>query len=509
MYRGITIVSLFIFFSLGLLAQPQTILSANNTGASVSANGSLFSGGLEIPKNSGKKSIGLTQFWIGGKSNGNLHIAAQLNNSQRDFWAGPLDTLNNQAADSTTWNVIYKVTKQETTTHRTNYNKQGYIMPNGIEFWPGSSPPNKGFAKVLAPFVDFNANRIYEPELGEYPFIRGDEAAYFIANDNANTHFASGGLPMGVEVHGMVYQFANEPDVENTVFLQLSFINRSTNNYDSVFAGVWSDFLLGDASDNYISTLPTKNAYLVYNGDTMDGTANGYGLNPPSQAVVFLSHKLDQTMEIAMDNSPRGIPTKPQEFYNYLKHTWRDGKPLTDGSNGYNSLRDTFHIYNGDPCTLNGWTELGSAFPAGKRTMLGSIGPVSLPAKGFLRMDMAFVWARGSSGQLSSVCDLNAAIDDVTSFYKSEIVNTPKLISKTNFYIYPNPTNNKAVIEVDNSLESRFEVEVFNAQGQVVITANFSNKQFQLNTSHLAEGLYFVKVAGETSFAMQKLLITR
>lgn len=345
--------------------------------------------------------------------------------------------------------------------------------------------------------------------MGEYPFIRGDEAAYFIANDNANAHFSSGGLPMGVEVHGMVYQYANAPEVANTVFLQLSFINRSTNNYDSVFAGIWSDFLLGDESDNYISTLPSKNAYLVYNGDTMDGSANGYGLNPPSQGVVFLSHKLDQTMEIAMDNSPRGIPTSPQEFYNYLKHTWRDDKPLTDGSNGYNSLRDTFHIYNGDPCTLNGWTELGSAFPAGKRTMLGSIGPVSLPAKGYLRMDIAFVWARGNNGQLSSVCDLNSAIDDISSFYKREILNTPKLISESNFSIYPNPANNRAVIAINNSLENEFTVEVFDTQGRVVLKESFTTSKFEINTTKLAQGLYTLKVSDRASVAVKKLLITR
>lgn len=509
MQRGITIVCLFIFFSLGLFAQPQTILSANNTSGSISANGTLFSGGLEIPKNSGKKSIGVTQFWIGGKNNGNLHIAAQLNNSQRDFWAGPLDTLTNKAADSISWNVIHKVTRQEIDRHKTSYNKQGYIMPNGIEFWPGSSPTDKGFSKVLAPFVDFNANRIYEPELGEYPFIRGDEAAYFIANDNANTHFASGGLPMGVEVHGMAYQFANEPDVENTVFLQLSFINRSTNNYDSVFAGVWSDFLLGDENDNYISTLPSKNAYLVYNGDTMDGVPDGYGLNPPSQAVVFLSHSLDQTMEIAMDNSPRGIPTTPQEFYNYLKHTWRDGKPLTDGSNGYNSLRDTFHIYNGDPCSLNGWTELGSAFPSGKRTMLGSIGPVSLPSKGFLRMDVAFVWARGNNGPLSSVCDLNTAIDDVNTFYKSKILNVPKRLEETSFSIYPNPASNRVVIELETSLTDKSNIEVIDAQGRTLYKRVANSKQVEINTSNFLSGFYMVRVSNSSSFAMQKLLITR
>lgn len=509
MKKGI-VTCLFISISfLGLLAQPQTVLNTNNTNASVSANGKLFSGGLEIPKNSGKKSIALSQFWIAGKNNGNIHVAAQLNTNQHDFWAGPLDTLGNIAADSTTWNVIHKVTQQEITTHKTQYNKQDYIMPNGIEFWPGSSPKGKGFAKILAPFVDFNNNKIYEPEQGEYPYIRGDEAAYFVANDKANTHFASGGLPMGVEVQGMVYQYANEPDVENTVFLQLTFVNRSNNSYDSVYAGIWTDFLLGDEDDNYISTLPSKNAYLVYNSDTMDGGSNGYGLNPPSQAVVFLSHNLDQTMEIAMDNSARGIPTSPQEFYNYLKHTWRDGEPLTEGSNGYKSLLPTKHIYNGDPCNLSGWTELGTAFPAGKRTMLGSIGPVSLPSKGFIRMDIAYVWARGTANNLGSVCQLNNAIDNVASFYRKEILSTPNTPEKPQLTIYPNPATNKVIIELPNFNGSKSNIEIFDAQGKKVAENTTTKYLTELSTKQLATGFYTVRVLTENGYSVKKLQIIR
>lgn len=509
MIKGITIACLFICINLGLYAQPQTFLTANNTNTSVFANGNLFDGGLEIPKASGKKTIAACRFWIAGKNNGNLHVAAELNNNQHDFWAGPLDTSTIQAADSSSWNVIHKITKQEITAHRSNYNKQGYVMPNGIEFWPGSSPQDKGYAKVLAPFVDFNTNKKYEPELGEYPFIRGDEAAYFIANDNANTHFASGGLPMGVEVHGMVYQFANEPAVEHTVFLQLSFINRSQNNYDSVYAGIWSDFLLGDPDDNYISTYPAKNAYLVYNSDSMDGTANGYGVNPPSQAVVFLSHSLDQTMEIAMDNSPRGIPTLPQEFFNYLKHTWRDDKPLTSGSNGYQSLLPTNHIFNGDPCSLSDWTEIGAALPGGKRTMLGSIGPTSLPAKGFLRMDIAFVWDRGNNKQLSSVCELNDAIDEVTDFYRKTILSERKVDYSNDFNAYPNPASNNVTVALNASPTSNTTIEIVDVRGKTVLSTLTNSSETVLNTSTLANGIYYLKVSSNNSWGIKKLLISR
>lgn len=506
MQKSLTFWILLHFIVTGLYAQPLTILNANNVSAPVSANGSLFSGGLEIPKNSGINSIGSSQIWIGGKSNGNLHIAARLHDSikQNDFWAGPLNATTGAAQDSTTWNKIYKVTAQEITQHRQNYNKQGYTTPDGIKYWPGSSPQGQGFAQILAPFVDFNTNFIYEPELGEYPYIKGDEAAYFIINDNLAPHYATGGLPMGVEVHGMVYQYVNKPDVENTVFLQLSFINRSVNNYDSVFAGIWSSFSLGNSNDNYISTFPARNTIIAYNGDTLD--ENGYGVNPPAQAMVFLNRPLQYSIEISGDNSMRGLPNKPQEFYNYLKRTWRDDSQLTDGFNGYNAGSPTDFIYNGDPCNVGspGWTEVGSAISPGMRSAVGSIGPVSLASKGFLQLDVAFVWARDNTGAIGSVCKLNSAIDDVLGFYKKEISSSQSIANPT-FSVYPNPASNLLYLNIVG--DGTTQATLINTQGQEVAKVNFGDSNTVLPINNLPNGLYIVKVETTNGVATQKITI--
>lgn len=506
MQKSLTFWILLHFIVTGLYAQPLTILNANNVSAPVSANGSLFSGGLEIPKNSGINSIGSSQIWIGGKSNGNLHIAARLHDSikQNDFWAGPLNVTTGAAQDSSTWNKIYKVTAQEITQHRQNYNKQGYTTPDGIKYWPGSSPQGQGFAQILAPFVDFNTNFIYEPELGEYPYIKGDEAAYFIINDNLAPHYATGGLPMGVEVHGMVYQYVNKPDVENTVFLQLSFINRSVNNYDSVFAGIWSSFSLGNSNDNYISTFPARNTIIAYNGDTLD--ENGYGVNPPAQAMVFLNRPLQYSIEISGDNSMRGLPNKPQEFYNYLKRTWRDDSQLTDGFNGYNAGSPTDFIYNGDPCNVGspGWTEVGSAVSPGMRSAVGSIGPVSLASKGFLQLDVAFVWARDNTGAIGSVCKLNSAIDDVMAFYKKEISSTQSIANPT-FSVYPNPASNLLFLNIVG--DGTTQATLINTQGQEVAKVNIAENNSTISVGHLPSGIYIVKVETTNGVATQKITI--
>lgn len=506
MQKSLTLWILLHFIVTGLYSQPLTILSANNVSAPLSANGSLFSGGLEIPKNSGINSIGSAQIWIGGKNNGNLHIAARLHDSlkQNDFWPGPLNITTGAAQDSTTWNKIYKVTAQEITQHRQNYNKQGYTMPDGIKNWPGSSPQGQGYAQILAPFVDFNTNLIYEPELGEYPYIKGDEAAYFIINDNLATHHATGGLPMGVEVHGMVYQFTNRPEVENTVFLQLSFINRSANNYDSVFAGIWSSFSLGNPSDNYISTFPFRNAIIAYNGDTLD--ENGYGANPPAQAMVFLNRPLQYSIEISSEAGMRGIPQKPQEFYNYLKRTWRDDSQLTDGFNGYNAGSPADFIYNGDPCDIGtpGWTEIGSAISPGMRSAVGSIGPVSLASKDFLKLDVAFVWARGNMGSIGSVCKLDSSIDDVVAFYKKEI-SSAKGVSDPIFSAYPNPAS--TVLYLDIAKEKNPRISIINMQGQTVANVAAPENNSVIPVSHLPSGIYIVKVETNNGIATQKVII--
>lgn len=488
-----------------------TTLSSNNLSATVNANGILFNRGLEAPKGSGTKSISISQFWIGGKNNGNLHIAARLNDSlKNDFWPGPIDTVNGNAGDSAFWNKIYKVTAAEIAAHKTDFNKNGYIMPDGIKHWPGSNPTQQPFKQVLAKFVDYNANRIYEPEMGEYPFIKGDEAAYFIVNDKANTHFASGGMPMGVEVQGLAYVYANNPVLANTVFLELTFINRSTNNYDSVFAGVWTDFELGAKGDEYISSLPSKNAFFGYNSDTSDAL---YGTYPPVQGVLFLNRPLQYTIEIDADGgvANRGLPQSPQEFYNYLHRKWRNNIQLTEGANGFmSSATPADFIYNGDPCNQGnpGWTEVGSAQAPGKRSMMGSIGPVQLPSNGFLRLELAYVWERGTNGPLESICKLNNTLDAVKAYY-NKFISSVDVAQPLQFGVYPNPAADYVEVKLPENVDLPAIAQVFDMQGKLLHTGTVNETNQVINTQQLPAGMYTLQLTTQNQSGYSKLMIAR
>lgn len=493
---------------LGLQAQSTAFLDANNIKTGFGANGALLEGGLVAPKSSLLKSISLARFWIAGKNGSTLHLSAQAANNQSAFWPGPLDTVNANPADTTLWDTIFAITAAEVTAHKQNWNKQGYTMPDAIKYWPGSNAA-PGFKKIVAPFVDFNANSLYEPELGEYPYIKGDQAVYFICNDKAGTHI---GLPLGVEVHGMAYVFSNTAGLENTVFLELGFINRSANNYTDVYTGIYTDFALGDVNDDYAGTFPAKNAYYVYNSTDNDAQ---YGNNPPTQAVIFLNRPLDFSIQIDPASSSgsdtnRGLPVVPGEFYTFLQGKWRDGTPITEGINGYKTAGNaTDYIFTGDPCNgKTGWIEAASSLPDGQRIILGSAGPLMLNSNSYIKLEVAFIWSRNTDSSNGSICKLFSDMDAVKAFYNKEISAAPKIKDKHTFTVYPNPANGTVYIKTDEPLPADSRITISDLQGRKVVEA-FAEAELKMPVSHLQNGVYFITLSSGASFSVQKLVVQR
>ena len=496
---------------LGLQAQSTAFIDANNIKAGFGASGALFEGGLVAPKTSLLKSISAARFWIAGKNGTTLHLSAQAaGNSLPAFWPGPLDTAGSPA-DTALWDTIITITAAQVAAHKQNWNKQGYTMPDAIKHWPGSNS-TPGFKKITAPFFDFNENNFYDPEEGEYPYIKGDQAVYFICNDKANTHI---GLPLGVEVHGMAFIFSNTAGLESTVFLELGFINRSANNYTDVYAGIYTDFALGNVNDDYAGTFPAKNAFYVYNATASDTGTEGYGANPPTQAVVFLNRKLD--FSIQMDPSAnsgsdtnRGLPVLPEEYYTFLQGKWRDGTPVTEGINGYKTGGNPVsHIFAGDPCNGDtGWVEAASSLPPGRRIMLGSAGPMTLNSQSYIKLDVAFIWSRDAATAKGSICKLLSDIDEVKAFYNKEISSSPGVKDKHWFALYPNPAKETVYISSYWPLPADARLTVTDLQGRKVIDLPAASTS-EISVANLQSGVYFITLASGTSLSVQKVVVQR
>ena len=128
-------------------------LTVNNINARFEASGIHFfgpdHGRFEVPKFSGKNTIFLSTFWMGGLDQDSvLHLAAQRYgqgpntgnaHTKFDFFAGPVtDSGAFSIYQDTLWNYVWNLTKPEIEYHKLHWNDLGYLPIHDILTWPGN-----------------------------------------------------------------------------------------------------------------------------------------------------------------------------------------------------------------------------------------------------------------------------------------------------------------------------------------------------------------------------------
>jgi len=297
-------------------------LDINNVKAGVQNKGDLQwnndIGGVayEVPKGSGNSTCFKSSLWIGGLDNANqLHGAAQTyRQGGLDFWAGPLDTINGtiDAVTSLNYDRIWKVSYIDINNFITAFNSGSIVATPDMLAWPAHGSGNN--SRNLAPFVDYNGDGLYNPNDGDYPKIKGDQALYFIFNDKLSTHQVTGCNPMGVEVQGMAYAYGcpavvnGRNELTYTTFYNYKIINRSATNYHDVFVSMWSDVDLGYYADDYLGSNVTDNYGYTYNGIGIDSSffgPQGYGHYIPAQGINIVKGPFANVND-GIDNNNNG-----------------------------------------------------------------------------------------------------------------------------------------------------------------------------------------------------------
>lgn len=525
----------------------------------------------EVPKGSGKNSNFASALWIGGLDNSNqLHGGAQTyRQSGVDFWPGPLDTISGtiDTVTSKTYDKIWKVSYTDINTFINAFNSGSVIATPDMLTWPAKGTGNN--SRNLAPFVDYNMDGNYNPNDGDYPKIKGDQALYFIYNDMLAAHSTSF-TPMGVEVQGMAYAYgcptvvSGKPELTYTTFYDYKIINRSSNNYHDVYVSMWSDVDLGYYGDDYIGSNVTDNYGFGYNADANDetvGATNGYGSYMPAQGfaivrgpVAPIGDGIDNNNngivdEIGEDcklnkfnyfnNSLPGVPansTDPvsgTEFYNVMNGKWKDATPFTCGGNGYGATTGgtvvTNWVYPGDPNgatttdpanTCGNWTESSAGNTPTDRRMILSSGPFTLNAGQMQEVEYAFVTSFDSSSttnsHLLSVSKLKTDIQKVNAFYNQ--VNKPNCLQaitvgitevakQNDFVLFPNPA--KSLITISSTINGTVKInyEIVDVLGKVVLQneSNTSDK-ITININNLNSGIYFVRLHVNNSIVVKKFV---
>ena len=261
----------FILLTSGFSVSQQNfkVLDQNQVSTRMSNSGRLFhdpsvtSSHYEVPKGGANHLIfsGQTIF-AGVNQDGDIKVASTLPRDPDCFLPGPFSTSGeyfDYEYTSNNVNTIWKVKKADIIYHIDNFDTPNYTAPLGISDWPGNGNTNVGVSDQLAPYEDLNNNEIYEPQLGEYPCIKGDMAIYSIMNDGQFENFQVGSEKMNLEVHTMMYQFNGNDFIDTTTFLNVKVINRGPDDYTDFKMMFFMDSDIGFNEDEHIGCDTTRN----------------------------------------------------------------------------------------------------------------------------------------------------------------------------------------------------------------------------------------------------------
>jgi hypothetical protein len=572
-------------------AQQQTFeFEGNNFRWNQTTNGGLFNKqseglpGLEVPIGESNHSIFTSTLWLGGiNEDDELKISfrrfCQVNNENCNENWGPLK-LNgnlNSSGEMEEYNTIWFIDVGQIESHIEYSNclndpecdeaseYPNYEIPEDFLTWPAKGA--EGYAENLAPFADRNGNGIYDPETGDYPAICGDFSSYAIWNDLGTDTVAQDGWKIGLEVHTTVYgYYATEGSEYNTLFVQHKLHNRGNETLTSTYAGIWTDFDLGNFNDDYIGTDVERSMMYVLNADDFDDANSngpGYGSDLPMMGVKVLAGPFKDAND--QDESPTyesnygnettgyedgiidnerlgfytGIYTRnteppiatqdPQyylEYYQYMRGLWRDGTPLLYGGIGYVfGLLNAQYVYPGmsDPLLSGtdgidpnypiegGWTEENEDIQGGDRRILGSSGPFTFAPGDVQYIDLAYIFARESHDEEESVLEtLQRYADEVEGMHCEPlplIVLSDEVANEPKpLNIYPNPAREEIAFDLQITQAT---MTIFDITGKEVKQAQLQGGNERLNIENLESGIYLIRVESADSVYHGKFVVEK
>ncbi len=465
-----------------------------------------FKPGYEYPSGSGKHILNGVGVWIQGENiNGLSKISNVSAENFQEQFSGALSVASGfeygQASPVGEWDDIYnKVTKDEIEFHIANFNDPNYQIPDGILNWPAHGDVTQGAYYFQAPFIDLNANYIYEPAYGDYPCIQGDVMSYMILNSNQHPFGLLNIGGIGVELRYSIFQYTSIPELEGVTFCRIEAINRSTETFVDFNAAVYLNGLIGAPEDDFVGTDVSRNMLYTYNGDNLDNstmTHTGYGTSPPACGIKLLNHNIEHSkVFLSTIDSNHVFPNSREKFIHIMKRENYDGMP--------NPVQ---FEYDGDP--VNG---VGNIATQSESKIVGTFNLDTIVPGELFTIDFAVIPGQGTDN-LNSIEMMRVNADYVQSFYNLqsnpcayEFVNLPEIENDLEITIYPNPSSNWFNIEF-SEVTSDLQISVFDISGREVIGSfpvNSEQLTLELNSK---SGVYLLKIFDGKSLQTRRLVL--
>ena len=474
------------------MGQAFNFLESQKFKQGIQSNGVLFQDkesnpALFFPAQSQNPVVKFSGVWISSTdTNSTIRASILKNNNENDFTYGPLN-ITASKVDSQ-WDRVPIVKQNIIEEHILRYKESGYMPNENILNWPCNAPfPSRN---ILASFADWNANLIYEPLLGEYPILSGNQSAYLVYNDWHANRTAIVSNPIGLEIKHEVYTKENNPLLFHSSFHRVLVTNKNTINFKALKLGIYLESNIGEGKSEFVRTLPFQNSVLIYSTKQSDSF---YGTQIPAVIVQFLNAPLAGSIYITQDNDlVTGMPQNAEEVNNLLSGKWTNAKRLTYGGNGVDGSNQARFIYPGLEDDVNqqfDWTEEKSGNLPGPRNILLRFDSLSVESN--QTREYILVYHIIEDFKVEEMGKLKEFLNTVDSLFDiGQITNTP-VLQKTDSKIYPNPIQQGQEIHLEG-LENA-NIHIYQSEGRLVKELEIKSSVFS-EKLNLKPGIYWLKI---------------
>ena len=437
------------------------------------------------------------------------------------------------------------------TRHKTTGGRQYTFNYDSWASWP----VQKG-----APYVEVNGIPGYQPAWnGDRPGIgngmtaRPEELLFMVFMDYThctnNVHsnelsLPGGTLPLGVEVHQLVFNFRCIP-LQDMYFVKYRIINKSSMFWDSVYYSLANAPEIGDASDELSGCDSTRHMGFGYNFDDSDPI---YGNNPPALGTRFLQSpvintgNLNDTLKLPYDtllgykllgmtsynkflnagNECTGDPDEAFRAYYFMKGFDGCGNQLINWVTGAPSK----YRFNGDACRRTGWYDSIS----GQRRYVQNSGPFTMKSGDTQIVVLSYMITRDGGNNLQNVCALQSLSDSALKYYyndfqtcvpigiepiSTEIPQKYELLQN-----YPNPFNPITKIRINIPLSRGVSegrgvlLKIYDVLGKeiaVLVNENLKPGIYEIdwNAENIPSGVYFYSLITTEFTRTRKMVVLK
>ena len=371
-----------------------------------------------------------------------------------------------------------------------------------------------GEPQIIAPFHDVNGNNIYEPQFGDAPEIKGDEAAFYIVSDGREvsptflySNFESTVSNLEMSVMTYLFQNANNAALSNSVFTDYRIVNRDETPLNEFYFGMLTDFSIGTLSDDFIGCDSTRNLVFGYNGDDFDqpsSSSDGYLNEVPACGYRLLNNTLYSALFPKHSTFPiYGGPNSIPELYNNLQGKYKDGSTIINPI----TQEQTRYMYSGEVGIPGAWNETNIYGGIEYKRMMLSVQLGDLQPNVPICISVARIAGSDTisagSPSINAVYKMKQYSDEVQQYYDQYLQTTDcnQLVGveeeSQDAYgvnVYPNPSSDRVAVQTTRS--SICKVELFNPIGSLIYSeSGLEVGAVIIDVNALATGLYSVRVS--------------